>query len=84
MSEIKQQKDSGASSSQLPPQSRPKLPLNVRIIIGIISIPSFVLFCMLVATAFAGDMDSISIFEIVYAIVGVVALYIALTGKRLF
>lgn len=61
-----------------------KLPFNLRIIIGIVSVPSFLLFCMLVATAISGDIDSISIFEIVYSLVGIAALFIALTGKRYF
>lgn len=61
-----------------------KLSLGVRILIGVIAIPSFLLSCMLLATALSGDAQSIGFFETVYAIVGVLALYIALTGKRFF
>jgi hypothetical protein len=61
-----------------------KLSMGVRILIGVIAIPSFLLSCMLLATALSGDAGSIGFFETIYAIVGVLALYIALTGKRFF
>lgn len=65
-------------------KSKGTLSLPIRLLIGVIALPSFVLFCMVVATVLAGDAESIDLFEVVYSLVGVVALYIALTGKRLF
>jgi len=64
--------------------SKGRLSLNVRLIIGIVSLPSFILCCMIVATALAGDGASIDLFEVVYSAVGIFGLYIALTGKRFF
>ena len=73
-----------SGSATLKAKRTDKLSLGLRILIGIIAIPSFLLTCMLVATALSGDAQSIGFFEMIYAIVGVFALYIALTGKRFF
>ncbi|MCF2946581.1 hypothetical protein L0668_00550 [Paraglaciecola aquimarina] len=61
-----------------------KLPLNLRILIGVVAIPSLVLAGMLGVMTFNGQFQEISIFEWIYSIAGFVALYIAVTGKRLF
>ncbi|WP_395341270.1 hypothetical protein PN836_018835 [Ningiella sp. W23] len=57
---------------------------KVRLIIGILSIPSLILTAMLLKLALDGQQDSIGFFELTYAVVGIFAAYIALTGKRFF
>ena len=59
-----------------------KIPMKLRVFLGIVSLPSFILFCMLEATALQGDSNTIGIMETIYALVGVGALFIALSGKR--
>ena len=61
-----------------------KLPFNIRILIGLCSLPSLFLASMIGVTAMNGDYQDIDYFEWVYSLVGIVAMYIALTGKRLF
>ncbi len=63
---------------------KPKLPLNIRLMIGVISLPSLALAVMLGVVLYNGDYKSIGAFEVVYSAVGVLGLYIAVTGKRLF
>ncbi|WP_340680333.1 hypothetical protein [Paraglaciecola sp.] len=65
-------------------ENKSKLPLNIRILVGIAGLPSIVLAYMLVVTVIHEGITDISAFEVVYSIIGVVALYIAITGKRLF
>ena len=60
------------------------LPLNVRIIIGIAAVPSLLLALMLLLMIFRGEYTEIGAFEVIYSLVGFVAAYIALSGKRLF
>lgn len=64
--------------------SKPPLSKKVRILIGIASIPSFVLCCMVLATIYKSGLGSVDTFEVIYSLVGALALYIALSGKRLF
>ncbi|ALS97904.1 hypothetical protein [Lacimicrobium alkaliphilum] len=63
---------------------KPGLSPAIRILIGIAGLPSIVLGYMLIATALEEGIADIGAFELVYSLVGVVALYIAITGKRLF
>lgn len=67
-----------------PNKANSKLSMRLRIILGIASIPSFILAGMLGVMIVNGDAGDIGFFEAVYACVGILALYIALTGKRLF
>lgn len=61
-----------------------KLSLTVRIIIGVLAMPSLLLAFMLISEAIKGNFDGIGAFEIIYAVVGFFAIYIALTGKKFF
>lgn len=61
-----------------------KLPMNVRILIGIAALPSVALAAMLLSALSAGDTEGMGVLEWVYALVGIGALYMALTGKRWF
>ncbi|MFT4941191.1 MAG: hypothetical protein ACI88A_004255 [Paraglaciecola sp.] len=63
---------------------QPSLSLKLRIIIGILAIPSLFLAFMIGATIMQGDYDEISYFEVVYSLVGLFAIHIALTGKKYF
>ena len=61
-----------------------KLPLNIRIFLGIFALPSLFLAYMIGVMAVNGDYQKIDYFEWVYSLIGFVAIYIAITGKRLF
>jgi hypothetical protein len=61
-----------------------KLSTKIRILIGIIALPSLVLASMLISMTLNGRQGETSYFEWVYALVGVFAVYIALTGKKFF
>ena len=61
-----------------------QLTLGVRIVIGLLALPSLFLGFMLVSDAINNRFDGIGAFEIVYSLVGVFAIYIALTGKKFF
>ena len=61
-----------------------KLSTAVRIMLGIASLPSLILAFMLVSMVIDGKNAEIDIFEVIYGAVGVVAFYIALSGKKLF
>lgn len=61
-----------------------KLSLTVRIIVGVLATPSLLLAFMLISDAIKGNFDGIGAFEIIYALVGFFAVYIALTGKKFF
>ncbi|MEM0909960.1 MAG: hypothetical protein AAGJ37_03240 [Pseudomonadota bacterium] len=60
------------------------LSTKLRVIIGLFSIPSLMLLAMLIYAVIKGDQQSIGVFEVIYSIVGVIAMFMALTGKRLF
>lgn len=61
-----------------------KLSLKVRIVIGIIAIPSLILAAMIISMLTHQTEGDISFFEVIYSLVGVFAMYIALTGKKFF
>jgi len=61
-----------------------KLSLTVRIIVGLLALPSLLLAFMLISEAINGRYNGIGIFELVYSVVGFFAVYIALTGKKFF
>lgn len=61
-----------------------KLSGKVRVFIGIFAIPSLLLATMLVSLVIDGNYNEISAFELIYSVVGFVAAYIAVSGKKLF
>lgn len=65
-------------------KSEPRLTLKVRILIGVIATPSLILATMLLSMIMNQASGDISFFEIIYSLVGVFAMYIALTGKKFF
>ena len=64
--------------------NEPKLPLKIRILIGIIAIPSLILAAMILSMLINQTPSEINYFEVVYSLVGVFAMYVALTGKKFF
>ena len=64
--------------------NEPKLSLKIRILIGIIAIPSLILAAMILSMLINQSEGEIDYFEVVYSLVGVFAMYIALTGKKFF
>ena len=64
--------------------NEPKLSLKIRVLIGIIAIPSLLLAAMLISMLINQTPGEINYFEVVYALVGVFAMYVALTGKKFF
>lgn len=65
-------------------KNQQQLSIISRILIGIVSIPSLILAAMLVSTLINQTSGDISFFEVIYALVGIFAMYIALTGKKFF
>ncbi|NQZ81682.1 MAG: hypothetical protein HRT52_11760 [Colwellia sp.] len=63
---------------------KPKLPNNIRILIGIVAIPSLYLAYMIMVMTLNGNYKEVDYFEWVYALTGFLASYIAITGKRIF
>ena len=61
-----------------------KLSLKVRILIGIIAIPSLILAAMIISMLINQTAGEINFFEVIYSLVGVFAMYVALTGKKFF
>jgi len=61
-----------------------KLSLTVRIIVGVLALPSLLLAFMLISDAINGRYAGIGAFEVIYSLVGFFAIYIALTGKKFF
>ena len=61
-----------------------KLPVNIRVLIGVIAIPSLYLAYMIGVMALNGDFQKVDYIEWVYSIIGFVAVYVAITGKRIF
>ena len=61
-----------------------KLPFNIRVLLGVFAIPSLYLAYMVGVMAVNGDYQKIDYFEWLYSLVGFLAIYIAVTGKRLF
>ena len=64
--------------------NEPKLSLKIRVLIGIIAVPSLLLAAMLMSMLINQTPGEINYFEVVYALVGVFAMYVALTGKKFF
>jgi hypothetical protein len=61
-----------------------KLSSKIRILIGIFAIPSLILAYMVGVMALNGDYQKVDYFEWFYSLIGILAIYIAITGKRLF
>ena len=61
-----------------------KLTSNIRILLGVFAIPSLFLAYMIGVLAVNGDYQKIDYFEWVYSLIGFLAMYIAITGKRIF
>lgn len=61
-----------------------KLPTNVRILLGVFAIPSLFLAYMIGVMVVNGDYQKIEYFEWFYSLIGFLALFISVTGKRLF
>ncbi len=61
-----------------------KLPNNVRIMLGIFAMPSLYLAYMVGSMALNGDYQKVDYFEWIYSLIGILAFYIAITGKRVF
>jgi hypothetical protein len=64
--------------------NEPKLSIKIRVLIGIIAIPSLLLAAMIISMLINQTAGDISIFEVIYSLVGVFAMYVALTGKKFF
>ncbi len=61
-----------------------KLPIKIRILMGIVAVPSLILAAMIVSMLINQTAGKISFFEVLYSLMGVFAMYIALTGKKFF
>ncbi|MFT6267141.1 MAG: hypothetical protein ACJAWS_003308 [Oleiphilaceae bacterium] len=61
-----------------------KLSTNVRILLGVFAIPSLILAYMIGVIVVSGDYHQIDYFEWFYSLIGILAIYIAITGKRFF
>jgi|GEM_PF-2644847 len=61
-----------------------KLSANIRILLGVFAIPSLILAYMVGVMVVNGDYQKIDYFEWFYSLVGILAMYITITGKRLF
>ena len=61
-----------------------QLPSNVRILLAVFAIPSLFLAYMIGVMVVNGDYSEIEYFEWIYSLTGFLALYISVTGKRLF
>ncbi len=66
-----------------PINTEQKLPIKIRILIGIVAVPSLILAAMIVSMLINQTAGKISFFEVLYSLVGVFAMYIALTGKKI-
>lgn len=64
--------------------SQKVLPVGLRLVIGLAGLPSLLLGAMLIYAAVTKGVSNVGAFEVLYAIAGGIALYIAITGKRLF
>lgn len=61
-----------------------KLPFNIRLLLGAFSIPSLFLAYMIGIMVLNGDYKEIDYFEWFYSLLGFFAMYIAISGKRVF
>ncbi|WP_414829649.1 hypothetical protein [Alteromonas sp. H39] len=64
--------------------SQKLLPVGLRLLIGLAGLPSLLLAVMLSYAAVTEGVSNVGAFEVLYAIAGGIALYIAITGRRLF
>ena len=64
--------------------TKPKLSNNFRILLGLTAIPSLFLAYMVLGTILNADYREIEYFEWFYSLIGFVAIYMSVTGKRLF
>lgn len=62
----------------------PKLSSTIRIALAVFAIPSLILAYMIGAMVLSGNYQGIDYFEWVYSMIGIFAIYIAITGKRYF
>lgn len=60
------------------------LSTKVRLLVGIFSIPSLMLASMILTMTLNGRFQEVGYFEWIYSLAGFIAIYIAVTGKRLF
>ncbi len=67
-----------------PINTEQKLPIKIRILMGIVAVPSLILAAMIVSMLINQTAGKINFFEVLYSLVGVFAMYIALTGKKFF
>ena len=65
-------------------QKSTKLAVHIRLLIGVFSLPSLILAYMIGMMALNGNYQEIDSFEWLYSLIGFLAAYIAITGKRLF
>ncbi len=61
-----------------------KLPFNIRLLLGVFATPSLFLAYMVGTMALNGDYQGIDYFEWIYSLLGFFAMYIAISGKRVF
>jgi hypothetical protein len=61
-----------------------KLSLKIRVLIGIIAVPSLILAAMTISMLINQTVGEVNFFEVIYSLVGIFAMYIALTGKKFF
>ena len=61
-----------------------KLPFNVRLLLGFFALPSLFLAYMIGTLVLNGDFQGIDYSEWVYSLLGFFAMYIAISGKRVF
>jgi cytochrome c oxidase assembly factor CtaG len=61
-----------------------KLPLNIRLLLGVFAVPSIFLAYMVGTMALKGNYQEVDYFEWIYSLLGFVAIYIAISGKRVF
>lgn len=61
-----------------------KLPFNIRLLLGICSLPSLYLAYIISGLVMNGDFNAVNYFEWIYSFVGFIAIYVALSGKRIF
>lgn len=60
------------------------LSIPVRILLGVVSVPSLYLAYMVGLMTFQGEAQNVDYFEWVYSLIGFIAMYMAISGKRLF
>jgi hypothetical protein len=66
------------------PTAKPPLSMKMRVLIAIIASPSVLLAVMLGTLVLQGQVQDIGFMEVIYAVVGMFALYMAISGKRFF